>query len=384
VTPSVHICFIADPGSVHIRRWVRFFYDAGYEVSVISYNRVSGAVRATWDMGAVYDLTRWFDGGGRPVLRRLRYGAWAGKIRQLIRQIDPDLVHAHNVAGAGWLGLFSGFHPFVVTAHGSDMMLMAQRPWLYRYLNARVLQAADRVTAGSWALYDRCRIHGAGAPKTQCLLLGTDTVVFGREKTRDRARTILNLGPGPLVFFIRSMHGIYNPDVMTTALSGIRKTLPKVRCVFPAGNGDPALLAAHSARVRDLGLDGSVIYLDPVKDDRQMALWYTAADVCVSIPSSDGVSIAVLEAMACRKPVVMTDLPAYRELFHHGRHVVKLAVTDAGALAEAVVHLFTVREDKAAMGQRARDVVCRYADHSLSMQRMDKLYKHLVSSCRGK
>jgi len=52
------ICYIADPGSVHIRRWINYFMEKGYDISVISYNPVT--LKLPFDMD-VYDLTKRFN-----------------------------------------------------------------------------------------------------------------------------------------------------------------------------------------------------------------------------------------------------------------------------------------------------------------------------------
>lgn len=369
---AIKICFIADPGSVHMQRWINFFVKKGYEISVISYNRVHG--RPLDPCVKVFDLTQICNG------RKVRYLIWAAVIRKIIRQAGPDILHAHNVAGAGWLGLFSRFHPFVVTAHGSDMMLMPYRSFLFRKLNTIALGCADRVTAGSWALYDRCLANGACASRTEQVVIGTDTDVFQRKMSRLSACRELGLDSGPVIFFIRSIREIYNPDILIDAMPGLAKQFTGIRFLFPTGNGDPCLLEIYKKKIQTMGLAASVVFLDPVKDDAQMAVWYMAADICVSIPSSDGVSIAVLEAMSCATPVVMTDLPAYTDgFFQDQSQVVKIPVNDSQVLADTLMDLLVHEKKMQQIGQKAREAVCRYADHRRAMYRIDEIYQSLVS-----
>ena len=44
-------------------------------------------------------------------------------LRRVVREIAPDVLHAHYVVEHGFYGLVAGFHPYVVTAWGSDVLV---------------------------------------------------------------------------------------------------------------------------------------------------------------------------------------------------------------------------------------------------------------------
>ena len=58
--------------------------------------------------------------------------------------------------------------------------------------------------------------------------------------------------------------------------------------------------------------------LVPAVDNAVMPLFYNLADVVVSVPSSDGFPVTVLEASACAVPLVVSDLPYCAEWFENG------------------------------------------------------------------
>lgn len=370
VNRNIRICYIADPESVHIRRWLDYFLDRGYRVSLISYNRVVGRLP---DAIEVFDLTRLCS------RKKIRYLVWFALVKKIIRKINPDIVHAHNIAGAGWLGLFSGFHPLIATAHGSDMLLIRDRSFLFQALNAAVLRRADYVTAGSWALYDRCVSFGAAPGATEYIMMGTNTRVFKKNRSVRQKERSSEKPAGPVVFFIRSMHEIYNPMQMLNAIPLIRKTFPDAEFWFLKGNGDKALMADHMQMTKQLGLAGCITYLEPAEKAAQMAYYYNAADICVSIPFSDGLSIAVLEAVACEIPVLMTDLASYRDLFLHGRHVIKIPVGDVNALSEAVIQLLKNKAQRKSMSTGALRKVGRSLDSKICMQRYEQIYQKMTA-----
>ena len=83
-----------------------------------------------------HDLTRHTN------VRKLRYLVWARAVRQLVRKIKPDVLHAHQVASAGWLGAAANYHPLLVSAWGSDLLVGTRRSWTQRLLARWVLPRA--------------------------------------------------------------------------------------------------------------------------------------------------------------------------------------------------------------------------------------------------
>ncbi len=161
-TRKLKICYISNPNSIHTQRWLGWFAEQGHEVALIAdapYRDELSGVR-------VYDLTR------RINIRVLRFAVWGLITRQLVQRLQPDILHAHRVSSAGWLGAFSGYHPFVVTPWGSDLLTHPARSQAASWLAKYVLKRADRVTADSQALLLKA-IHFGGAPEV------TDLIQFG-------------------------------------------------------------------------------------------------------------------------------------------------------------------------------------------------------------
>ena len=46
------------------------------------------------------------------------------KVKRLVKNISPDIIHGHFVSGGGCYAYLSGFKPLVVTAWGSDINLL--------------------------------------------------------------------------------------------------------------------------------------------------------------------------------------------------------------------------------------------------------------------
>jgi len=127
--------------------------------------------------------------------------------------------------------------------------------------------------------------------------------------------------------------------------------------------------------VRRAGLDGALT-LAGHRDDVPGIL--AAADAFVLSSRSESFGLAVVEAMAAGLPVVVSDLPAFRELLADGREGLKVPPGDPEALAGAIARVLddaALRKALAAAGRRR----ARRFGHARMVRRFERL---LQTVCR--
>jgi glycosyltransferase-like protein len=92
-----------------------------------------------------------------------------------------------------------------------------------------------------------------------------------------------------------------------------------------------------------LRLGDDVVLLGTVTDT-ELPAWYAAADVLAFPSTKEGWGLAVLEAMSAGLPVVVSDLPVFREYLRPGRDALMVPVGDAPALAAALAAVLDDRQ----------------------------------------
>jgi glycosyltransferase involved in cell wall biosynthesis len=113
-----------------------------------------------------------------------------------------------------------------------------------------------------------------------------------------------------LLFFGR-VHVKKGLDLLAEALGCLAPDFPELH-VLIAGNDDGAW-SPFASRVSELGLTERVTYVGHVAGDRAKAVW-GAADAFVLPSYSEGFSMAILEALACSLPCVITTACHFPEL----------------------------------------------------------------------
>jgi glycosyltransferase involved in cell wall biosynthesis len=124
--------------------------------------------------------------------------------------------------------------------------------------------------------------------------------------------------------------------------------------VAAAGSGDRAPVEAE---VRRCGLAERVRFHERVTDERLRAL-YRGADVLVFPSFAEGFGLPPLEAMACGAPVIVSSLPAHREVLGDAAQYVEPA--DAASLAEAMLRVAGDPALSARMSELGRRQAERY------------------------
>jgi glycosyltransferase involved in cell wall biosynthesis len=143
-----------------------------------------------------------------------------------------------------------------------------------------------------------------------------------------------------------------------------------------AGTPDPANPASVTeAEAAAFGREPGIAWLGHVDDIA--ALWARAA-IAVLPSRREGLPLSLLEAAACGRPMIATDVPGCREIVRPGETGLLVPPDDAAALADAISTLAAAPELRARYGAAARRLaVERFAAESIGRQTVE-LYRRLV------
>ena len=374
----MRLCYVANPHSIHTQRWLRHFVQLGHKVHLLGVSPSQAPLPADALPSAVvfHDLT------ARANVQKLRFLIWGLLARRIVRRIQPDLLHAHQVAGAGWVGVATGFHPFVVTAWGSDLLVGPKRSRSQRFLARQVLQRADRIWCVSEELAQAARALGAGLDRITVAPLGVNTEVFCPAPEEAGGRQPRNLEKRPVVLSLRAMRPIYNPLDIAQAIPLVLAEVPQALFFVRTYGHDPGLLAQFRTIIADHGVADAVQYIGDLADDRAIADLYRLAAVGLSVAASDGTPVSVLEAMACGLPMVASDLTSLREWIRNGENGMLVPVGDVEALADAIIQLLREPQTRARFAEHSLSLVRDRASFETEMAKVEAQYDALLECTR--
>ena len=145
-----------------------------------------------------------------------------------------------------------------------------------------------------------------------------------------------------------------------------------------AGMPDPANPASLSqAEAEALSREPGIKWLGHVAD---IATLWARAHIAVLPSRREGLPKSLLEAAACGRPMVATDVPGCREIVRPGETGLLVPYDDAEALASAIEQLAVSAELRARYGAAARRLAAeKFSAGAVGQQTVD-LYRRLVGS----
>jgi glycosyltransferase involved in cell wall biosynthesis len=140
-------------------------------------------------------------------------------------------------------------------------------------------------------------------------------------------------------------------EILLRAFRRIREPLPQSHLHF---FGDGSTRPSIESLAGDLGVSDHVTFHGMVAD---MEVRYADLDVVVLPSDSEACPLSLLEAMACGRPVIASDVPGAREIVEPGVTGLLCPAGDAEAFADAIAALAKDRGRIAAMGRAGRERV---------------------------
>ncbi len=372
-TDTLRIAFLADPNEILARNWMVFFAELGHDITVIV--RHERTITSGLDPRiAVHRLQPY---AGRV---RGRFAVFDARraIRGALKRISPDVLHVHDLtSGFGWLARLSGFHPYVVTTWGSDVYLGIPHSRTSRFVGRLALAGADLVTMETDDVMRAAISEGARPDRCRIIQFGVDTDRFLPGPADPTLRSRLGLGANRVVFSPRQIAPNYDHR---SVLQAVARLPPDVAVLMSTRSAIPDELAEIEKLAAALGLAERVKVVPSIGHE-EMAAFHRLADVVVSVPRSDSISVTLLEAMACGRPIIATDLASPREwlagIWPNGL----VPVGDVDSLAAALEAILVMPADeRARRGSSEREVVIERGERTANLLRMDRLYRAVVSA----
>lgn len=362
--PPIRVLLVGWLNAPHVVAWAELVAGLGHEV------HLAGRVVSTWPRATVPDAVasvHELPAAGPPVYRGL---ALSRHLRRTAERVDPDLVHAHWLPEAGWMAAREGLRPLISSAWGSDVLGAGR---VARRRSRRAVLASELVLADSEPLARAVRELAGRPVEVEVVRRGIDLTRFAPGE-HSAARAELGWPQAPTVLSPRALGPLYNPDVVLAAFALARMRVPPARLVLKhPGTSTPDSVRE---RIAALGLDDAVTIVANVDSDRLPTV-YRAAEVVVSIPSSDSSPVTAWEALACGAPLVVSELAWARDELEDGRDALLVPV-DAAAVADALVAVLTEPELSRGLSAGARARAQRTVDPDENARRVDALYRRVA------
>jgi len=279
------------------------------------------------------------------------------KLISMVRHYDIDIIHAHFLLPPGLIGVVVGKimgKKTVVTAHGSDLLIQADKPIL-RPLIKFVLNNTDYVLVVNNTLKDMALELGVNPEKVHVTANAIDTVKFNPQN-KDFPFDIQLSQNKPIILFVGNL-------VFQKGVKYLLEAKKLMKCdaeLVIVGDGP---LRHELEKKADEEEIGDVLFVGARRDvDKIMP----CVDLFVLPSVSEGFPITILEALASGLPVVATNAGGVKEVMDESVGLM-VEPSKPDELARAMDKILENRELRDVMSTAARK-------HSIKYDKLDIPY----------
>lgn len=352
------ICILGDNGSVHIQKWIKgisayshielhvITFDKGVKIQNVSYHFLKVRTGNKLD----YLLNVFF-------------------VKKRIEKIQPNIIHAHYATSNGFLGAFSGFHPFVITGWGADIFDSPKGYWMRKILTY-AFKKADAITVLSEIT--RQEANKYTNKQIQLVPFGVDLEKFpSRKENKDG---IIRIGT------IRTLSEKYGVEYLIRAFAQLSKKYDNLQLEIV---GDGPLRASLEKLTVELGVMNNVTfhgYVNQNSEPEKYISLLTSFNIfaILSIIDSETFGVAAVEASACEIPVVATSVGGLPEVIESEISGILVPPQNVEKTADAIERLIVDAELRHRMGKNGREKVVNMYNWKNNVKQMLDLYSNLL------
>jgi len=228
------------------------------------------------------------------------------QLRKLIKKNKIEILHIMGITN----GIYSFFlYPtkVVVEHNGSDILIVPQKLWYYKWYYKLIYKFCSGVIQDSKVSRDAGISFGAPNNNNSIIDIGVDFSLFNENIEKGYIREKYNLSKDcKIILQPRGFREIYNNEIILQSIKEVKKKYSDIKYVFCGYYEHDSNI---KEKILELGVQDDIIFVGRLSREKELPFYYSDSDIVISIPSSDSSPLSVFEAMACKTPVILSNLP---------------------------------------------------------------------------
>lgn len=292
-------------------------------------------------------------------------------LKRIISKLDPDIIHVHETcppySSAAYL--FVKKYPVVLTIHNLLSQESEFHSFITNLLTVRheklMLSKIQNFIVCSPQIKDIvCRITRS---KVYMIPNGID-VNFKREK-------ILNEKQNNVILYVGRLLRRKGVDLLINAIPIIIKKIPDIKLII-VGSGPEEENLKNLAKKR--GLEKIIQFEGFVSEEKKFA-FLDIADIFVLPSLSEPFGIAILEAMACGKPVIGSNVGGIPFIIENEKTGFLFESQNVCELAEKIIILLNEKELRDRMGKAGHEKAMEFSWNNIAKETVE-VYNKIMSN----
>lgn len=292
-----------------------------------------------------------------------------GMYRKLVK--ETDLVILHHPFPLSFLAYSIFAKKKLVVWYHSDIVKQKLAGFLIEPLINYILKKANFIFVSNKTIISESKFLNPLASKCKIIPYGINLAEYGlTPQVEEKSKQIKNNYGVPLILSVGRLVYYKGFKYLIEAMAEVEGRLLII--------GDGPLKEELNEQIKDSGLENKVCIIDPVKD---LIPYYYACDLFVlsSVANSEVFGLVQMEAMACSKPVINTDLPTgVPEVSLDGETGFTVEPKNSKALAYAINKIISDSDLKLKFSQAAKRRVEEFFKQEKFLEANKKYFEEII------
>lgn len=291
-----------------------------------------------------------------------------------------QILHAHLAFGPAFIAVLLGklFGKRVIVKLGGSNAIgdvqVSMKTWRGRLRFWAIRRWANVVVALTDVMRDEALQIGIPPERVKILNNGIDARAYDFDETaRLAAKQQLGLQENTVALFVGRLDPIKSLPTVIEAMRSARQRSPQLRFVIV---GDGPERAALEAQARSFGVQDVIQFAGSQKN---VNLYLKAADLFILPSFTEGISNALLEAMASSVACLATPVGGNKEVLDQGKYGVMVPVANVDAWADTLVEYGNSETKRKAIGQKGRERILSTYDFRVVGAQYAQMYNDLLN-----
>lgn len=341
----------------------------GWKIVVITSNHEEKKDRKEELNGMkIYKLSRWFKISNTPI-----NPMWYFQIKNIIKKEKPDVINAHTPVPfiSDVTARVCGDIPFILTYHTGAMMLKGKllEDLLIKFYESSILKltlkkAKKIICSSDFVRFDFLKDY---AKKTITITPGVDINRF-KPKISNSKNKILFVGG------LKEAEKYKGLEYLLSAVNIIKKNIKDVKLTV-VGEGD--YIIYYKRLCKNIGIKRNVDFKGRLIG-RKLVEQYQKSNVSVLPSLSESFGIVLLEAMACKKPVIGSNIGGIPYVIDNGKNGLIVPSKDPEALAKAIIKILKNPKLAKKMGRNGHKNVIDNFTWNKQIKKAKDLFRDII------
>lgn len=364
------ILLLSDLNSIHTKKWIKALSEKGIEIQAFGLGRPQDDFFDQFENVTVHhaEFTNQY---GKSGLNKLKYLKVVKRLKQIEAAFSPDIVHAHYATSYGLIGTFLKHENFLISVWGEDVFSFPKESIFKKILFKRNLRKAKAIFSTSQVMAKEAEKYTE--KKVNVVPFGVDVSVFRPDNQVIREEYLV-------IGIVKTLEDKYGIKFLIEAFSRVLKTNPSLSLkLLIVGKGRKEY--ELKSQVASLGIEKFVEFTGAVPH-ASVPSYFNQMDIVVvpSVLDGESFGVAAVEASACEKPVIVSNVGGLPEVVIEGITGLICEPRNATCLAEKMDLLIRDEHLRIQLGQNGRMHVLQNYDWNQNVALMVSYYNTIYNS----